>query len=69
MLLNNEHKISLDCHYKASLRCQPLHTMALAQLENTVSWSLINSSYSVVLLFISLIPNLMSVMQSKCTPS
>ena len=34
---SKEGKISLDCCCIASLRCQPLYTIALAQLENTVS--------------------------------
>jgi len=51
------------------LRCQPLHTMTKAPLENTVSWSLIDSPYSVFPLSAPLILNLMGVIQSKCTPS
>ena len=37
MSLNNKCKISLDCYCIAFLRYQSLHTMALAQLENTIS--------------------------------
>jgi len=37
MLLNKEYKISPDRYHIAFLRYQPLHTMTLAQLENTVN--------------------------------
>ena len=39
-LVLNEHEVILDLYCISFLRCQPLHTMTKAPLENTVSWSL-----------------------------
>jgi len=62
-------KISLDRRRIASLRCQPLHTVTKASLENIVSWSLMDPPHSVAPLSAPPTLNFMGVMQSKCAPS